>query len=289
MTGFGRAEVIKRGITATVEIRGVNNRNLDVTTRLPRLLAKREIQIKDTVRSRVNRGNVSVAITIQDRSTRSVPRTINESASRGYFKLLNDLRNTVKIREHVKLEHLLKFTDVFGVPPEEQPDEEEWSVVEQALVAALQSFNIMRQNEGSELAKDFHRRMQRLSELVQEVSRMSCVSAPENRKRLLGQISELSKNRGVMGQNRLEFEIALLADKLDMAEECARLRSHTEFFLQIMEDSECAGRRLNFLMQEFSRQANAMSSKTNDSAIASKVAEIKEELEKIREQLQNIE
>jgi len=289
MTGFGRAEVIKRGITATAEIRGVNNRNLDVTTRLPRLLAKREIQIKDTVRSRVNRGNVSVAITIQDRSTRSVPRTINESASRGYFKLLNDLRNTVKIREHVKLEHLLKFTDVFGVPPEEQPDEEEWSVVEQALVAALQSFNIMRQNEGSELAKDFHRRMQRLSELVQEVSRMSCVSAPENRKRLLGQISELSKNRGVMGQNRLEFEIALLADKLDMAEECARLRSHTEFFLQIMEDSECAGRRLNFLMQEFSRQANAMSSKTNDSAIASKVAEIKEELEKIREQLQNIE
>ena len=289
MTGFGRAEVIKRGITATAEIRGVNNRNLDVTTRLPRLLAKREIQIKDTVRSRVNRGNVSVAITIQDRSTRSVPRTINESASRGYFKLLNDLRNTVKIREHVKLEHLLKFTDVFGVPPEEQPDEEEWSVVEQALVVALQSFNIMRQNEGSELAKDFHRRMQRLSELVQEVSRMSCVSAPENRKRLLGQISELSKNRGVMGQNRLEFEIALLADKLDMAEECARLRSHTEFFLQIMEDSECAGRRLNFLMQEFSRQANAMSSKTNDSAIASKVAEIKEELEKIREQLQNIE
>ena len=289
MTGFGRAEVSNRGVTATVEIRGVNNRYLDVTTRLPRLLAKREIQIKDTVRSCVNRGNVVVTITIQDRSTRSVQRTVNKSASRGYFKLLNDLRDAVKIREDVKLEHLLKFSDIFGVPPEEQPDEQEWSVVEQALVAALQSFNTMRQNEGSELAKDFQRRMQRLSELVQEVNRMFCVCAPEYRRRLLGQISELSKDRVVVRQSRLEYEIALVADKLDMAEECARLRSHTEFFLQLMEESESAGRRLNFLMQEFSRQASAMSSKTSDSDIAGNVAEIKEELEKIREQLQNIE
>ena len=289
MTGYGRAEVAKRGITATVEVRGVNSRYLDVTTRLPRLLSHREKDIKEIVRSSVNRGNLVISVTLEEESDGGAPVTVNKTAAKAYIKLLNDLRKTAKIREKVRLEHLLKFSEVFEVPREEQSDEQQWPVVEDALRKALDGFNLMRRNEGSELGKDLDRRIQWMAVTVDKIEALSRARIPEERKRLHERISQLVEEKSVVDQNRLELEIALLADKLDVTEECVRFRSHTKFFLEAMASAESSGRKLNFLVQEINREANTIGSKTNDSEIAHLVVQMKEELEKVREQLQNIE
>jgi uncharacterized protein (TIGR00255 family) len=289
MTGFGRAEVAKRGITATVEVRGVNSRYLDVTTRLPRLLSQREKDIKEVVRSCVNRGSLVVSVTVEEESDVIAPMKVNKAAAKAYTKLLNDLRKTAKINEKIRLEHLLKFSEVFEVPREEQSDEREWVVVEEALRAALEGFNTMRRNEGGELAKDLQRRIEAMSQTVLKIEGLSRERIPEERKRLHDRISQLLEDKTIIDQNRLELEIALLADKLDVTEECVRFRSHTKFFLETIKDAESGGRKLNFLVQEINREANTIGSKTNDSEIAHMVVQIKEEVERIREQLQNIE
>jgi len=289
MTGFGRAEGAKRGITATVEVRGVNSRYLDVTTRLPRLLSQREKDIKEVVRSCVNRGNLVVSVSLEEESDGTAPVTINKAAAKTYVKLLNELRKTTKIREKVRLEHLLKFSEVFEVPREEQSDKRQWTVVEGALRKALDGFNLMRQNEGSELAKDLERRIQWMAVTVDKIEALSRARIPEERKRLHERIAQLMEEKSVIDQNRLELEIALLADKLDVTEECVRFRSHTKYFLEAMASAESAGRKLNFLVQEINRAVNTFGSKPNDSEIAHLVVQMKEELEKVREQLQNIE
>jgi uncharacterized protein (TIGR00255 family) len=289
MTGFGRAEATNRGITAAVEVRGVNSRYLDVTTRLPRLLSQREKDIKEIVRSCVNRGNLVVSVTLDEEPNESAPVTVNKAAAKSYLKLLNELRKTTKIREKVRLEHLLKFSEVFEVSREEQSDERQWVVVGEALRKALEGYNLMRRNEGGELARDLERRIQWMAVTVDKIEGLSRARIPEERKRLHERIAQLMEEKAVVDQNRLELEIALLADKLDVTEECVRFRSHVKYFLEAMAGAESAGRKLNFLVQEINREANTIGSKTNDSEIAHLVVQMKEELEKVREQLQNIE
>ncbi len=289
MTGFGRAEVAKHGIIATVEVRGVNSRYLDVTTRLPRLLSQREKDIKELVRSHVSRGSLVVSVTVEEESNGIAPVSVNKAAAKAYIKLLNDLRRTAKIRETVKLEHLLKFSEVFEVSREQESDERQWGVVEEALQQALEGFNAMRQKEGSELAKDLEQRIGWLSLTVDKIEQLSRARIPEEQKRLHERIAQLLDDKSIVDQNRLELEIALLADKLDVTEECVRFRSHTKFFLETMASAGSSGRKLNFLVQEINREVNTIGSKTSDSEIAHLVVQIKEEVEKIREQLQNIE
>jgi uncharacterized protein (TIGR00255 family) len=215
--------------------------------------------------------------------------TINKAAARSYLKLLNELRRAVKIREAVKLEHLLKFSEVFEVPRETGSDEREWSVVREALQAALEEFNVMRRNEGRELAGDLRRRVQWLEDTVGKIEELSKRRIPEERKRLNERIGQLLEDRSIIDQNRLELEVALLADKLDVTEECVRFRSHDKFFFEALADGASSGRKLSFLVQEINREANTIGSKAGDAEIAHLVVQIKEELEKIREQLQNIE
>lgn len=289
MTGFGRAELSRGSITASVEVRGVNSRYLDVSARLPRTLSLREKDIKEIVRTYVNRGSLSIAVTVEEESDGIAPLSVNKSAARAYVKLLNELRRATKIRESVKLEHLLKFSEVFEVPREAESDEREWSVVQEALHAALKDFNTMRQNEGRELAKDLEPRMRRLNDTVDKIEVLSKQRIPEELKRLNERIAQLLEDRSIVDQNRLELEVALLADKLDVTEECVRFRSHNKFFLEALANEESAGRKLNFLVQEINREANTIGSKTSDAEIAHLVVQIKEDLEKIREQLQNIE
>ena len=289
MTGFGRAEVARQGITATVEVRAVNSRYLDVTTRLPRLLSQREKDIKEIVRSCVNRGSLVISVSVEQDSGGTAPISVNKVAAKAYIKLLNDLRKAAKIKEKVRLEHLLKFSEVFEAPKDEQTDEQEWKLVEEALRSALDGFNTMRRNEGGELAKDLQRRTHWLSDTVEKIEQLSRLRIPEERKRLHERIAQLVDDKSIVDQNRLELEITLLADKLDVTEECVRFRSHTKFFLDTIANSDSAGRKLNFLVQEINRETNTIGSKTNDSEIAHLVVQMKEELEKIREQLQNIE
>jgi uncharacterized protein (TIGR00255 family) len=289
MTGFGRAEVNKDGITVRTEVRSVNSRYLDLTLRLPRNFSQREKEIKDIVRTFLNRGNLNIIVKIEHDSNDVVPLKVNKAAAKSYYKLLNEIRKSVKLREQVKLEHLLTFSDVLEPVDEEETDETEWELLQESIRQALKSLDAMRVQEGSELAADLEKRIRWMDETLNEVEKLSKERIPEERINLHERISELVEDKFVIDQNRLELEIALLVDKLDITEECVRYRSHNKYFLEALNKNEAAGRKLNFLVQEMNREANTIGSKSSDATIAHLIVGLKEELEKIREQLQNIE
>jgi uncharacterized protein (TIGR00255 family) len=288
MTGYGRGEASVDGIATAVEIRSVNSRFLEVTARLPRSLSLRENDVKDLIRRRINRGKITFVATVERESSANIPLKINVSAARGYHRLLNELRKAVKSRERVKLEHLLRFSEVIEQESLETSDDHEWEVLQMALQAALTELVRMRRNEGAELKIDFETRIQSLNEMIGRVDLLSKDQVPMERERLRERVSQLIQPPS-LDERRLEMEVALIADKLDITEECVRFRSHNKFFLEALEDSEAVGRKLNFLVQEMNREANTIGSKASSSDISHIVVGIKEELEKIREQLQNVE
>ena len=288
MTGYGRSQVSKKGISVTVELRSVNNRFLEVTARLPRSMSLRENEIKELVRRKAIRGKVNLLVSIERENGGDIPLKINAAAARGYYKLLNELRKTVRLKEKVRLEHLLHFTEVIEQEEVEREDQEEWGVVQQALDAALDALAEMRRQEGRELEKDFRHRIGILETQLAQVEELSKAQVPAERARLRERIKQLLESETV-DEGRLETELAILADRLDVTEECVRFRSHNKFFLEALDAPESAGRKLNFLIQEMNREANTIGSKSSDSAITHLVVHMKEELEKIREQLQNIE
>ncbi|HEX9614040.1 MAG TPA: YicC/YloC family endoribonuclease [Bacteroidota bacterium] len=289
MTGYGRAEVKKKDLACLVEARSINSRYLEVVSRLPRNLSQRENDLKELVRSLVGRGKISLSIVLEKDLNGALPLSINAPAARSYYKLLNQLRKTVKIKEQVKLEHLLKFSEVLEAADGLESDEQEWEVVRETVREALGAMNAMRANEGKELAVDLKNRIHWIEEAVGQIEQRSREHLPEERKRLEERVKQVSSDKTIIDQNRLELEIILLAERLDVTEECVRFRSHNKFFLEAMQKEESAGRKLSFLIQEMNREANTIGSKANDAEIAHTVVSLKEELEKIREQLQNIE
>lgn len=288
MTGYGYGEVGDGDLTATVEVRSVNSRFLEATARLPRTLMLRENDVREAVRRKIVRGKVNVVITVKRESMTGTPLKINAPAARTYYRLLNDLRKAVRLREKVKLEHLLRFSEVMEIDEAHASDEREWSVVEKATNRALDEMVRMRLNEGEELRKDLEPRIRQLGETTDQVEMLSKGRIPQERNRMRERVRQILED-GEVDEQRLELEIAFLADKLDVTEECVRFRSHNKFFLEALRNDEAAGRRLNFLVQEMSREANTIGSKASDAAIAHLVIQMKEELEKVREQLQNIE
>jgi uncharacterized protein (TIGR00255 family) len=288
MTGYGRGEASSGGVSAAVELRSVNSRFLEVAARLPRTLSLRENDIKEQIRKLVTRGKVAVTITISRESDDALPLRINTAAARSYYKLLTELRKAVKLKEKVTLDHLLRFSEVLEAQEIESTDEDEWRVAERALGKALEALVSMKANEGAELRKDFESRIALIDRLLSDIERLSKDQIPQERERLRARIQELLGTEPV-DQGRLELELAVLADRLDITEECVRFRSHNKFFLGAMLGNEPAGRKLNFLVQEMNREANTMGAKSSSPEIAHLVVNVKEELEKIREQLQNIE
>lgn len=288
MTGFGRGNASGRGRAVQVEARSVNSRFLDLSLRLPRVLSVRENEAKDLVRRRISRGKISVIVSLASEEDNGIPVRVNPSAARSYYRLLNDLRKSLRIKETVKLAHLLQFPEIFETGENDNDAEQLWTLTAAALDAALTDLNSMRQQEGSELQEDFRARLAALAERVTAIEGLSSEQVPQERERLRSRIAQLIEKEPI-DEGRLELEVALLADRLDVTEECVRFRSHIKFFLEALDDPEPAGRRLNFLVQEMHRETNTIGSKSSATAIAHLVVGMKEELEKIREQLQNIE
>jgi len=288
MTGYGRGESCADGIAVAVQIRSVNSRYLEVTARLPRSLSLRENDVKELIRKKISRGKISVVATVDRENTVNVPLKINVSAARGYYKLLSDLRKAVKSRERVKLEHLLKFSEVIEQEGLETTDDDEWRVLQPALEGAINELLQMRRNEGGELRKDFETRIQNFEDLLGKIELLTKERLPVERERLRERVSQLLPVPS-LDEGRLEMELALLADKLDVTEECVRFRSHNKFFLEAFRDADAAGRKLNFLVQEMNREANTIGAKSSSAEVSHLVVSIKEELEKVREQLQNVE
>ncbi len=288
MTGYGHAEVVASGIKAAVELRSVNGRFLEVSARLPRTLALREAEVKEVVRQKIGRGKLNLLVTIERENGDALPLKVNTSAAKAYHRLLTQLRKTVRMKQAVRLEHLLQFSEIFEQENAATTSEQEWEVVKKAILKALDNLERMRQNEGTELERDLRARIGLLEQSIARSEELSKLQVPAERERLRERIRQLMEQE-TLDEGRLEMEIALLADRLDVTEECVRFRSHTKFFLEALQDPEPAGRRLNFLIQEMNREVNTIGSKSSSTQIAHVVVGMKEELEKIREQLQNIE
>ena len=288
MTGFGKGRASDGGITVGAELRSVNSRFLEVSARLPRSLSSRENEIKDLVRKRISRGKINILVSLEREGNGTIPLRVNPPAAKAYYRLLNELKRTLRLRESVKLAHLLEFSDIFEGLDDENSNEKEWAVARASIVAALEELSTMRVQEGRELEADFRHRIGVLQEHLEAVDRISREQIPAERKRLRERIKHLLEAETI-DEGRLEMELAVLADRLDVTEECVRFRSHNKFFLEALEAREPVGRKLNFLLQEMHREANTIGSKSSSTEIAHIVVHVKEELERIREQLQNIE
>lgn len=289
MTGFGRGEASANRTIAVAEVRTVNSRFLEVTSRLPRTMSLRENDVKELVRTKFARGKVNIVVTLSQENGDEFPLKINTAAAKAYYKLLKNLSKSVNVNENITLDHLLHFPEVIEMGSLEESSEREWTIVQKALTKALDDATKMRSSEGSELMKDLKKRIKRIEELLNRIERIAVTRLPQERERLQARLKELVGDSSIIDGGRLEVEVALLADKLDVTEECVRFRSHNKFFLEGLADDESAGRKLNFLTQEMNREANTIGSKANNAEIAHLVVIVKDELEKIREQLQNIE
>lgn len=289
MTGYGRGEVTRGKITAVAELRSVNNRYFELSARLPRSMTLREGEVKEIIRKRFSRGKVNVALTVSQDNADEIPLKINRSAAKSYFRLLNDLKKTVKSKEKISINHLLQFQDIIEVNEFTKGDDKEWEMVKEALQIALEEASRMRKLEGSELMKDLKARVRKIEDELASVEKLAGEWLPVARKNLEQRVKDLSIEPSVIDARRLEAEFALLVDKIDITEEIVRFHSHNKFFIDTLRSDDAVGRKLNFLVQEMNREANTIGSKADNSDIAHRVVGIKEELEKIREQLQNIE
>ncbi len=295
MTGFGRGEATsatdKGGLTATAEVRSVNSRFLETSVRLPRTMSEREFEVRELVRKSLERGKINVNVTItRGETASSVPLQVNEPLAMGYFDLLDRLRTVTGMTAEITLRDLTGFSDIFlSDETKTEAAAAEWHLAQEAVIKSLEALNGMRRQEGSELEKDLRKRITNLDEKVKEVEKLSSGTSEAEFAKLKQRVLELTQDVTIVNQDRLDMEIALIAERLDITEEIVRFRSHIKFFLEALTAPEPAGRKLNFLIQEMNREINTMGSKTNDPQVSHIVVGAKEEMEKIREQIQNVE
>lgn len=288
MTGFGRGAASTDGLDVTTEVRSVNGRYVEVSVRTPRELAPHEVEIQNRCRSALSRGKVSVSVQMERRPGEA-PVALDEPLARAYGELLERLRFLTGTQQPVQLEHLLQFRDVLVTErTAEAAPELVWQAASEALDIALEACVAMRRQEGAALAADLRARLAAIEDETAAIER----DAPERlvaaRDALRARLADLLDGETRVDPARLDMEIALLADRLDVNEECVRLRSHLAQCREALELDEPVGRRLNFLSQELNREINTIASKANDAAMAQRAVRMKEELEKLREQIQNV-
>ena len=290
MTGYGRSEISRDGITVVCELRSVNNRFLEVSSRIPRELNVRENDIREILRRHLMRGKINLNITVErTASTEALAIDVDADAVVAYKNALDGIRKAAKIKEAATLSHLLQFSNELIVRGAGATSEDDgWEIVAEAVDTAARELEAMRRNEGRELARDMLNRMRSIDGFIDKAEELSRARVPAERQRLRERIAQLFENDEI-DEQRLELEIVLLADKLDVTEECVRYRSHSKFFVEAIKGPEAAGRKLGFLLQEMNREITTIGSKCNDAEIAHIVVRAKEEMEKIREQVQNIE
>jgi uncharacterized protein (TIGR00255 family) len=289
MTGFGRGEAYKNGTTVSVEMRSVNNRYCEVSFKMPSLLQQKEHEFRDLIQKNFERGKFNILISLESSDTLEPALMINEQAVLTYKKVLNKLREAASIDEPVGLEHYLQFNDLFT--NREVSEAEVDLVYDLAMTAcrkATEEIRKMRRQEGKFLADDMIRRLSNIGSIIENVRSIASGRIEETRTRFRERIAAMVTDES-FDPDRLELEIAILADKLDITEELVRLDAHLKFFTEAMHNNEASGRKLNFLLQEMLREINTIGSKSYNADIAHHVVNAKELLEKIREQVQNIE
>ena len=288
MTGYGRAEKTIDGREITVEMRAVNNRYLDLNVKLPRMCGFAEDAVKAAVKKSVARGKMDVFITVNVTADESMRISLNKPVLEGYLAALGSIAADYGVRDDVSVMSLARLPDVFVVEKQEEDEQKLTDDILSVVQEALEKFNAMREKEGAAMEQDLRSRAKTVLSLVEKVEARSPVTLAEYRARLTQKMQDVLGQTNI-DEGRILQEAAVYADKIAVDEETVRLRSHLNQLDQMLTNGSAIGRKLDFLLQEFNREANTIGSKGNDLEQARTVVELKAELEKIREQTQNIE
>lgn len=289
MTAYGRGEYRLGDTLFIAEIRSINNRYRDIILRIPKIFQILEKEIKSIISSRIRRGRIEVSVQIENNGEDSFGNLeLNVPLVNSYLKILNQLAEQFDIEKKVQIDSLLKMKDIILFKPEEVDMDKLRPGFQKVVEHALDSLDMMRAKEGSAIEADFVERLDLLEKCVNEVDKRAPILVEEYRKRLKEKIDHILDDVA-LDESRLAQEVAIFAEKSDITEEVVRTRSHLKQFREYLTADDALGRRLDFLVQEINREVNTLSSKASDSIISRVVVEMKAELEKVREQVQNVE
>jgi uncharacterized protein (TIGR00255 family) len=288
MTGFGKAEVSTKTGIFSVEMSSVNNRFLEIQIRQPKQFAPLETTLRELIGSKLSRGKVSVYVNFfePEGSVRRYP--LNTEAARTYHRQLTKLQKELKLAGEVTVSDIIAFPEVMSPPNGEYSEKALWAGLKKSATQALKELSAMRRREGEAIKKDLLARLNELERLNKRISKSAGGVVDRYRQKLHRRMDDLLAGRSV-DPVRLEEEVALAAEKADISEECTRLSSHIQQSRKVARSAGPVGKQLNFLLQEFNREANTIASKCTELEISRDALKIKEEVEKLREQIQNIE
>ena len=289
MTGFGKASKTTKKISISIELRSINSKYLEIASRLPLAFTDKEPEIKEIVSQKISRGKITALISVDISVNSSINLQLKPEAIKDYYKLIAGIKKATGIKEEIKLDHILKFSEIFeGEDNGDLPDY--WNDVKRVFSSALNDLMLMKKKEGKVLEKDIMQRVNSIDKKLDKVAKLSKKNIKSTKDKMMEKTNSLISSMEIdVDKNRLEYELVMVSDRQDITEELIRAKSHIEYFKNNVKDTELSGRRLNFLVQEINREINTVASKSNSSEISQFVVEMKEELEKIKEQLQNIE
>jgi len=288
MTGFGRAEAVSRERKVSVELKSVNHRYLDLNIKMPKRLSYFEGEIRNVMKTYIRRGKVDVFITYEDYTMGGMALKYNAELAKEYLGYLNQMSEELGIENDIRVSTLSRYPDVFTME-EQAPDEEElWNFLEGSLHEACRKFVETRQREGANLKQDLLGKLDGLEAKVDVVEKRSPEVVKAYREKLEAKMHELLEDNQI-DDSRIAAEVILFSDKICNDEETVRLRSHIHGMRKILDENEGVGRKMDFMAQEMNREANTILSKSNDLIVSNAAIDLKTEIEKIREQIQNIE
>lgn len=288
MTGFGRAVGEINGYVISVEIKSVNHRYFEYSSRIPRQYGFIDDKLKSLVNSKVSRGKVDCFVSIEALNTEAADVVVNNTLASAYVNALKEIADKYNLNDDISATSIARFQDVLVVKKSEDDEEQLWADVKSVCLSAIDKFNQMRLTEGEKLYNDIKSRAETILDTVSFIEERSPQTVKEYNDKLVQRVHDIIGDVS-LDEARIIQEVAIYADKVAVAEETVRLRSHIDQLNQFLESSEPIGRKMDFLIQEINRETNTIGSKANDVDIARKVVDIKAEIEKIREQVQNIE
>ena len=287
MTGYGKGSSSKNKTSSEIEIKSVNSRFFEISLKLPSILASFDYEIREIIKSKLQRGKLNVIIHFRKDGIENGFLEVDIKKLSRELALLKKIKKAAGINEEIKLEHLLGNKEIF-TSQELELSKSEFELVKSALYKAIDKLISMKKKEGTELSKDLASRIEKIAGRVAEIEKDYKQSVSDYYNKLKQRISELMNNVEV-NEDRLNLELSLIADRADITEECVRLKSHLKLFKDSLRNESDPGKKLNFICQEMNREANTISSKSISTSIIHSSVYIKEEIEKIREQIQNIE
>ncbi|AEG14886.1 Conserved hypothetical protein CHP00255 [Desulfofundulus kuznetsovii DSM 6115] len=288
MTGFGRGESYGQGKKFTVELKSVNHRFCEVVLRLPRNMVSLEDRARRLIQSRISRGRIDGYFSVEECGEQSPVVKVDKALATSYYKAMEELKVTLGLTDPVTIQHLINLPGLLVVDEPVEDDDAWWPLVSEALEQALDGLVQMRLSEGSQLKVDLTRRLERIAELNEKIKARAPQVVTEYHNRLTQRLQEWLRDTP-LDQARLATEVAIFAERSSIAEEVVRLASHITQFRDFLNEGGPVGRKLDFLIQEMNREINTIASKAPDLEISRVVVEVKSELEKMREQVQNIE